>query len=169
MSLLFLTVMFQSESCMTHCLSGQISFQKCQKPYLLKTQLSSKHTKVIVDLTLWPITGVQYDVTVLAQSDWWNEGFLRHRPLWTFKVVLKWRAYRSVNFCHRKNSKPPLKRAQKTGFNKLYFIEICNYHVTRKKNPSKVDLSKEREGKWGAPWKKFFSVCYCRVQPDSDY
>ena len=121
MSLLFLTVMFQSESCMTHCLSGQISFQKCQKWYLLKTQLSSKHTKVIVDLTLWPITGVQYDVTVLAQSDWWNEGFLRHRPLWTFKVVLKWRAYRSVNFCHRKNSKPPLKRTQKTGFNKGAF------------------------------------------------
>jgi len=130
------------------------SLQKCQKRYLLKTQLSSKHTKVIVDLTLWPITGVQYDVTVLAQSDWWNEGFFRHRPLWTFKVVLKWRAYRSVNFCHRKNSKPPLKRTQKTGFNKLCFIEIGNYHVTCKKNPSKVDSSKEREGKWGEPWKK---------------
>ena len=166
MSLLFLTVMFQSESCMIHRLSGQISFQKCQKRYLLKTQLSSKHTKVIVDLTLWPITGVQYDVTVLAQSDWWNEGFLRHRPLWTFKVVLKWRAYRSVNFCHRKNSKPPLKRAQKTGFNKLYFIEICNYHVTRKKIRPKwtrPKKGKESEARLERSFSQFVTVEYNQI------
>ena len=100
------------------------------------------------ELTLWPITGAQCDVTVLAQSDWWNEQFLRCRPLCTFKIVLKWHAYGSVNFCHRKNSKPPLKRAKKTGSNKLYFNEICNYHVTREreKNSSKNGLV-QRKGR----------------------
>ena len=39
MRLLFLTVMFQRESCMTHCLYGPLSFfKKSHKWYLLKTK-----------------------------------------------------------------------------------------------------------------------------------
>ena len=87
-------------------------------------------------------------------------------PLWTFKVVLKWRAYGSVNFCDRKNSKPTLKRTQKTGFNELYFIEICNYHVTCKKIRPKwtrPNKGKESEARLERSFSQFVTVEYNQI------
>ena len=72
----------------------------------------------------------------------------------------------SVNFCRRKNSKPPLKRAQKIGFNKLYFIEICNHHITRKKIRPKwtrPKKGKESEARLERSFSQFVTVEYNQI------
>ena len=59
-----------------------------------------------------------------------------------------------------------MKRAQNTEFNKLYFIEICNYHVTCKKIRQKwtqPKKGKESEARLERSFSQFVTVEYNQI------